>query len=98
MEEVLSTLLIIGCGLFAVRWLVNWRLLNLKNGTSFSLFRTDYSLREFFQMFKHMAISEWKLWWFDLQDQRALKVISNTLSVTIYLFFIGLIIIYAIEF
>lgn len=97
-EEFLYLLLFLALGLFLVRWLINWNLLNLKNGTSFSMFRANYSLTNFFGLFRHMAISEWKVWWFDIQDQKTMKVVSNILSAIIYLLVIGLVITIIIEY
>ena len=91
-EEFLSLLLLIALGLFLVRWLINWKLLNLKNGTSFSMFGANYSQNDLWGMFRHMAISEWNIWWFDLQDQRTMKIISNILSTIIYTVIVGTII------
>ena len=47
-EEVLAPqLLFFSLGLFLARWIINWTLLNVINGTTFSMFRANYSVTDF---------------------------------------------------
>jgi len=83
-EFTLAYLFIVAFFLFLLRWALNWVILNRVNKTSYSLFRTDYSISDYFPLIKHIAISEWKIWWKG-DDQKKLKGYSNVLSGGLYI-------------
>jgi hypothetical protein len=77
--QLLSTLFSMALTFFLIRWGVNWVLLNRINKTDYFSFNTKYSFQDFFPIVKHMAISEFKFWWFG-KDHTKLKLFSNILS------------------
>ncbi|MDO1451420.1 hypothetical protein Q0590_34415 [Rhodocytophaga aerolata] len=81
--EIITVILLTGLCCFILRWAINWILLNKVNKTNYSPFRASYSLSDIIPMFRHVAISEWKVWWRG-EEYSTLKVVSNTLSVIIY--------------
>jgi hypothetical protein len=91
-ESILNYLFIIAICLFLLRWILNWVILNEINKTKYSPFRMSYSLDDFLPMMKHIAISEWKIWWKG-DDLKELKNYSNLLSGGLYfsILLIGLI-------
>jgi len=84
-EYFLNLLLITSLVPFLIRWAINWGLLNTINNTSYSIFPTNYLVDDFWGFLKHIAISEWKFWWFHLEDHRKLKIASNFFSAAFYL-------------
>jgi hypothetical protein len=83
MQEALAILFSVALASFLIRWGVNWVLLNRINNTDFFSFKRLYSFEHFFPLLKHIAVSEWKLWWKG-PDHSYLKKISNILSVMLY--------------
>jgi hypothetical protein len=69
--------------MFLVRWIINWILLNKINGTNYSPLKANYSFNDIWPLLKHIAISEWKFWWYG-DDLRNLKNVSNILSTSLY--------------
>jgi hypothetical protein len=61
-ESTITYLLIFAICSFLIRWILNWIILNRINNTKLSPLRTN-SVDEFIPMIKHIAISEWKIWW-----------------------------------
>ncbi|SDM34213.1 hypothetical protein SAMN05421823_112146 [Catalinimonas alkaloidigena] len=90
LATLLYTLLSVALTLFMVRWAINWTLLNRINGTRFPFVPGKYTLYALFQLSKHVAVSEWKFWWWG-KGHTTLKVISNVLSFIIYTCFIMII-------
>lgn len=84
-QDFLTILISIALGLFLIRWAINWIILSRENGTSFSILKSWYTIGDFFRIIQHIAISEWKLWWFDLESHKQMKIISNTLSTLVYI-------------
>jgi endo-1,4-beta-mannosidase len=82
-ESILNYVFIIAICLFLLSWSLNWVILNRINKTTYSPFRTNYSIGDFMPMMKHVAISEWKIWWKG-EDFRELKGYSNLLSGALY--------------
>jgi len=58
--------------------------LNKKYGSVFKGTNYFYSLGEVLLIFKRIGFSEWNLWWVG-NDFRAFKIISNILSIILYL-------------
>lgn len=82
MQEVLLFYILLF--VFLARWFINWTLLNTDNETSFSMFTTNLPPSSFLKLLKHIVVSEWKFWWFNLEEQKSAKIMSNTLSAIIY--------------
>lgn len=82
-ESLLNFLSIFAVCSFLLRWLLNWIILNRINKTKYSPFRTDYSIDDFIPFMKHVAISEWQIWWKG-DDLKEMKCYSNLLSGALY--------------
>jgi hypothetical protein len=82
-ESILNYLLIFAICSFLLRWSLNWIILNRINKTRHSPFRADYRVDDFIPLMKHVAISEWKIWWKG-DDLKELKLYSNLLSGILY--------------
>jgi hypothetical protein len=83
-EQLISTCTIISTIAFLFRWLINWILLNRINKTDFSVFAKNAFMDNFFIVFRHVIVSEWKLWWTG-EAFHKLKTISNILSAIFYI-------------
>ncbi len=74
--------LIVSILLFLARWAINWIILNNQNQTKYSMFSLSKTFgKQYLGMMKHMAISEWTLYWKN-KDKNSLKKISNILSLS----------------
>ena len=83
-SEIALVFLSITCViLFGLRWITNWKLLNQENKTNFNLLQIGYSFSDLGPLMKHIALSEWKLWWMG-SDEKPLKQLSNLFSSIIY--------------
>ncbi len=83
-ELLFRSLFIISITSFCIRWVTNWILLNKINHTNYYPFLNNYSFNDFIPLFKHVAISEWKIWWGG-NEFRQLTYFSNIFSVILYL-------------